>query len=74
MSAERLKRGSMSPMRLKRGRMSSERLKRGHARRYAAYVSLVVFAGLLVAGLCFDEFGTVLANAITICLSCIGIG
>jgi hypothetical protein len=43
-------------------------------RRYAAYISFAVFVGLLVAGLCFDEFGTVLGNAITICLSCIGIG
>jgi hypothetical protein len=54
--------------------MSAERLKRGRMKRYAAYVSLVAFAGLLVAGLCLDEFGAVLANAITICLSCIGIG
>ena len=56
------------------GRVRAERLTRGRARRYAAYVSLTVFVGLLVAGLCFDEFGAVLANAITICLSCIGIG
>ena len=56
--------------------MSTPRLRRGRGRgrRYAAYISLAVFAGLLIAGLCFDEFGTVLANAITICLSCIGIG
>ena len=64
----------MSAGRLKRGHMSAGRLKRGLMRRYAAYTSLTVFVGLLVAGLCFDEFGAVLANAITICLSCIGIG
>ena len=64
----------MSAERLKRGRTSANRLKRGRGRRYAAYISLAVFAGLLIAGLCFDEFGTVLATAITICLSCIGIG
>ena len=66
----------MSAERLKRGRMSAPRPRprRGRGRRYAAYISLAVFAGLLIAGLCFDEFGTVLANAITICLSCIGIG
>ena len=43
-------------------------------RRYAPYVSLSVFVGLLVVGLCFDEFRAVLMNAIFICLSCIGIG
>ncbi|MBN1630669.1 MAG: hypothetical protein JW990_12960 [Thermoleophilia bacterium] len=64
----------MSAKRLKRGSMSAGRLKHGRGRRYATWVSLAVFAGLLIAGLCFDEFGTVLANAITICLSCIGIG
>ena len=42
-------------------------------RRYVAYVSFVVFTGLLVAGLVFDEFAAALANAITVCLSCIGI-
>lgn len=42
-------------------------------RRYVPYISLVVFAALLVAGLCLDEWRTVLANAITVCLSCIGI-
>lgn len=64
----------MSASRLKRGRLSASRPKRGRVRRYAAYISLGVFVALLVAGLCFEEFGTVLANAITICLSCIGIG
>ena len=43
-------------------------------RRPAAYISLVVFAGLVAAGLFLDEFRTVVVNAITICLSCIGIG
>ena len=33
----------------------------------------VLFAVLIVAGLAFDEFASVLANAATICLSCIGI-
>jgi hypothetical protein len=43
-------------------------------RRWAAYLSLLVFAALLAAGLSLDEFRTVLVNAITICLDCIGIG
>ena len=43
-------------------------------RRWAAYSSLAVFAALLAAGLALDEFRSALANAITICLSCIGIG
>lgn len=43
-------------------------------RRFAAYLSLAVFVALLAAGLSLDEFRTVLGNAITICLSCIGIG
>ena len=43
-------------------------------RRYLPYVSFVVFAAFVAAGLALDEFRTVLANAITICLSCIGIG
>lgn len=37
-------------------------------------IILVVFIGLLAAGLAFDEFRTTLTNAITLCLSCIGIG
>ena len=40
---------------------------------YLPYLVFVIFAALIVAGLAFDEFGTVLANAATICLSCIGI-
>jgi hypothetical protein len=43
-------------------------------RRYAPYLSLVIFAALVAAGLGLDEFRSVLANAATICLSCIGIG
>ena len=43
-------------------------------RRYAPYVSLGVFAALVVAGLVLDEFRSVLANAVNVCLSCIGIG
>ncbi len=43
-------------------------------RRWATYSSLVVFAALLAVGLSLDEFRTAVVNAITICLSCIGIG
>lgn len=43
-------------------------------RRYHPYFALVFFATLLVIGLVFDEFRAALANAATICLSCIGIG
>jgi hypothetical protein len=43
-------------------------------KRLAGYLLLVLFAGLLAAGLSLDEFRTALANAVTICLSCIGIG
>jgi hypothetical protein len=43
-------------------------------KRLAPYLVLAVFIALTAAGLAFDEFRSVLANAITICLSCIGIG
>jgi len=43
-------------------------------RRYVPLVSLVVFVAFIVAGLSLDEFRAVVVNAITICLSCIGIG
>jgi len=43
-------------------------------RRYTGYLVLVVFAVLFAVGLSLDEFRTALANAITVCLSCIGIG
>lgn len=46
----------------------------GVMKRCIPYVSFAVFAGLLAAGLSFEEFRAVLGNAITICLSCIGIG
>ena len=38
------------------------------------YLVLALAAILVVAGLSMGEFRTVLANAITVCLSCIGIG
>ncbi len=46
----------------------------GTMKRLVSYLSLVVFVAMLAAGLSLDEFRTALANAITICLSCIGIG
>ena len=42
--------------------------------RIYPYLLLVVFAAMIAAGLALDEFRSVLANAATICLSCIGIG
>jgi hypothetical protein len=39
---------------------------------YLPGLVFLVFAALIVAGLAFDEFATVLTNAATICLSCIG--
>jgi hypothetical protein len=43
-------------------------------KRCVPYLVLAVFVATTVVGLAFDEFRSVLANAITICLSCIGIG
>lgn len=43
-------------------------------RRLTPVIALAVFVGLLATGLGFDEFRAVLRNAITVCLSCIGIG
>jgi hypothetical protein len=43
-------------------------------RPYTGYIALAIFASLLAIGLSMDEFRTALANAIIICLSCIGIG
>lgn len=43
------------------------------ARAYP-YLVLAVFVAMVAAGLAFDEFRSVLANAATICLDCIGIG
>jgi hypothetical protein len=42
--------------------------------RLRPYLVLACFIALLAAGLALDEFRSVLANAVTICLSCIGIG
>jgi hypothetical protein len=42
--------------------------------RLRPYLVLAWFIALLAAGLALDEFRSVLANAVTICLSCIGIG
>ena len=43
-------------------------------RRYVGYAVALLFVEVLIAGLTLHEFGAVLANAITVCLSCIGIG
>jgi hypothetical protein len=43
-------------------------------KRKLPYILLFLFAGIMVAGLLLGEFYTVLEQAITICLSCIGIG
>jgi hypothetical protein len=43
-------------------------------KRMTPYFVLAVFVAMVAAGLAFDEFRSVLANAVTICLSCIGIG
>jgi hypothetical protein len=40
----------------------------------APYLTLVLAVCLIVAGLSLGEFDAVLANALTVCLSCIGIG
>ena len=42
-------------------------------RLYISLFVFVVFVALIVAGLLLEEFQVVLANATTICLSCIGI-
>ncbi len=42
-------------------------------RDYLPYVIFVVFAALVGAGLALGEFRSVLANAVNVCLSCIGI-
>lgn len=39
----------------------------------APYMVFIIFAALLAAGLLFGEFRDVLANAVNICFSCIGI-
>ena len=43
-------------------------------RRRVDYLVLAIFAVLLVTGLILGEYGSVLLNAINICLPCIGIG
>ena len=43
-------------------------------RKYAGWLSFVIFVAVVVAGLSMGEFRTLLANAVTICLNCIGIG
>jgi hypothetical protein len=43
-------------------------------KRATPYIVLAVFVAMIAVGLAFGEFRTVLTNAITICLSCIGIG
>jgi len=43
-------------------------------KRYAGYAAALLFVALAVAGLTLHEFGSVLANAVSVCLSCIGIG
>ena len=43
------------------------------SRDYLPYLVFVVFAALFGAGLLMDEFRSVLANAVNVCLSCIGI-
>lgn len=43
-------------------------------KRIVPYLVLAFFIALTAVGLVFDEFRAALANAITICLSCIGIG
>lgn len=45
-----------------------------HVRRCSGHFVLIFFAVLVATGLAMHEYGTVLANAITICLNCIGIG
>jgi hypothetical protein len=38
------------------------------------FVLFVLFAALLVVGLLWGEYKTVLEKAVTVCLDCIGIG
>ena len=52
---------------------ASEAQRASRLRSYLPYLVFVIFAALIVAGLALDEFASVLANAATICLSCIGI-
>jgi len=43
-------------------------------RRKLPWVLLIVFLGIMVAGLLLGEYKTVLEKAVTVCLDCIGIG
>jgi hypothetical protein len=43
-------------------------------RHRVPYLVLALAVILLIAGLSMGEFRAVLANALTVCLSCIGIG
>jgi len=44
------------------------------ARRKLPWVLLGLFLGVMVVGLAFGEYRTVLEKAVTVCLDCIGIG
>ena len=43
-------------------------------KRRLPYVLFGLFAALLVVGLLWGEYKTVLEKAVTVCLDCIGIG
>jgi len=43
-------------------------------RRKRPWVLLTIFLGIMVAGLLFGEYKSVLEKAVTVCLDCIGIG
>ena len=43
-------------------------------KRKLPWVLLMVFLGVMVAGLLLGEYKTVLEKAVTVCLDCIGIG
>jgi len=43
-------------------------------KRRLPFVLFIVFAALLVVGLLWGEYRTVLEKAVTVCLDCIGIG
>jgi len=43
-------------------------------KRRLPFILFIVFAALLVVGLLWGEYKTVLEKAVTVCLDCIGIG
>ena len=43
-------------------------------KRKLPWILLAVFLGLMVIGLVFGEYRSVLEKAVTVCLDCIGIG